>query len=733
MNILSIPQFSNFSNITTYKKHSNSSHILNTLKQDTVSFTGNYTSSIEDSEQKELKIKRFKEIEEFKKMNPAGQYDIPLKTIISICCKYFGFTMEDGEHIKLTGPYGQVTMIDNKTPVDAGSANDFIEAIQRADDYNGELIFFPKNKTQEDIDRWKKKIYSEKPVNNNKNIYAENLKKIKQAEQKAKIKKEEKATNEEIRALREKLAFLNLPEIEDKLNNLSDRFKSAEKDIKEDKVDIQQEKISAVEKMINSKITELNKIKKIENKLNQNKKITKEEKAQITQFDAQKFDLTELSNQIEKLEELFLVQIEKKDVLITEIKSIIENYKIENNQILEKIQEIETVLKNKKIIIAKSQKENISNQIKETIKKIKENTAKINKYKNIDTSKKTPTQLETKIDELENIIAENETLYKNVTTDYEENILPILNEEKTTTNNASKLNTNSDEKIKVNSQETQLISNQKTIKTETQKNQEQINQQEIQIKKLKDSITKKLAPLPLPNIIEKLSQITDENFDSEQFELIKTQKIEPQAFINELIKSICTSDDYITMKNATKFALLESIQKLSANQNSRIYTLNLKQLKELYNAIEKRQKEVLIPSENEPIKITLTNLPDLNKLNTQVSEFNNKIASLEPSISTKIIDEVLQYSPQNISKKELKEAKNILLEEGCYYKLLLNNDDENLTKMLLQTFWNKFKNKTGKDFTAEAISIYQQRLIEKQNAIMQQIKLKSIEEIDWSL
>ena len=72
--------------------------------------------------------------------------------------------------------------------------------------------------------------------------------------------------------------------------------------------------------------------------------------------------------------------------------------------------------------------------------------------------------------------------------------------------------------------------------------------------------------------------------------------------------------------------------------------------------------------------------------------------------------------------------------EGSYYELLLKDDiSPVLTKTLLELFWKKYDAQNGKAISPLVISKYEQIENAKQAEAMQQMKLESVDEIDWTL
>ena len=701
MNILSFTHFSNFINIQNNKKHSSPFlYSTNGLKQDTVSFSANIDIN-------------FKEIEELKQLESSEQYHLRQSEIIPICCKYFGFIKEDGEHIKLTGPYGQVIMIRNIDPVDVSCASEFIKALKRVDEYNGELIVFNQKTTQEEMDYWKEKVYSEKPLRDG-NVYAKVLQKQKRISQARKNQMAQQLVNEEIRKLREKISLLNLSKKEENLAKLKGRFDTVKEDFKVHEYEkIVKDEVLDIEKLLRLKTKEIETVRNIENKLSQNKKLTKEEKNKIDKF-AKEYDLSELEAKLDKIEDLFLVFLEQqpsleikkqKESLEEEINTIISNFKDKNTEVVERLRLILAQVESGNLNLTNEQKEKIKSDLRQHISKMEVMPAKLVTNKPISLSSESVEQLKDNIEKINSVVAKTEMLYAQIIDFYEREIFEVLG-------------------VKNINEMVDVVSG--TVSP-------QISTQNAEMKKFQEKLATKLSPLPISGAIDKILQIVETNFEPDKFELIKTGNLSTQEFVDDLIKNICKSDDYLIIKGATKFAFLNYVYNLSSPQNDEIYNLNSKQVKELYNLVAKGQKEIEIQTENKSLKINLVNLPDLKEIEILFEKFNLKLKSLEQRDSDKIVSEVLQYMPSNISKKESKDARSMLLEDGCYYELLCDNDSENLIKILLQAFWRKYKNKTGKDFIADVLVNYQQKQEEKKFAIMHQLKLKSIEEVDWTL
>ena len=133
------------------------------VSKDTVSFSAGQNAT--------------KLIDEFKQMDPAGNYDMRTSDLLKVY-EYFGFKLVKGNssHSRLVGPYGQTTsVVISKAKVNAGAASDLIRAIKRADEFNGELIIFEKEPSPEKVAEWKEKIRTRKPNPDQVNNYALDL------------------------------------------------------------------------------------------------------------------------------------------------------------------------------------------------------------------------------------------------------------------------------------------------------------------------------------------------------------------------------------------------------------------------------------------------------------------------------------------------------------------------------------------------------------------------------
>ena len=145
--------------IQNFKNKKTNYNNLSPLSTDTVSFGSSASAK--------------KMVEKLKTYNPNGQYNIKQSEAETIY-KYFGYEVENGKssHKTITGPYGQTYAYSSQSLIDPSNASALIRGIQLADEFNGELIFFSKKPSEEQIKEWQQRIASRTPYEGHVNQYA---------------------------------------------------------------------------------------------------------------------------------------------------------------------------------------------------------------------------------------------------------------------------------------------------------------------------------------------------------------------------------------------------------------------------------------------------------------------------------------------------------------------------------------------------------------------------------
>ena len=249
--------------------------------------------------------------------------------------------------------------------------------------------------------------------------------------------------------------------------------------------------------------------------------------------------------------------------------------------------------------------------------------------------------------------------------------------------------------------------------------------------KFAKALAKKIAPLEFDETAYLLSYLISTYIKDADIELQLNNPNASLIFINNIGNKVIQSSEGQRINNATRFAFLSSVYSASEEKDGRIYNLDSKASKVLFNKVKKGFREIWMMSNNKQIDITLKqpfNLQDVNyliKAYVMPMKYNGKIDD--------VLDKLLEYSPKN-DEQLRNSAKEFLKTQGMYYELLADDScASELKTILLEAFWNDFDKSTGINMKSMVMENYieKQREIKKQE--QQKEKIDMFESMDWDV
>lgn len=765
----------NTNNNIVSKKAKSDYNFSNVLHQDTVSFGAGANVR--------------KKVLELKGYNSSGNYDVKRRDVVKIY-EYFGYKQTGtGKHDKFTGPYGQVLTLASKDPVDAGCANDLISAIKRADSLNGELVIFSNEPSAAELLTWKDRLSSSSPKEGFVNQYAQEM--LPAANVEDNEISVEKETQKQINQLKTQIDTLNkkITNYEQSLNELSQCFEKDKVEWSENKVAISPDTITFVETSLSEKKAELEDVKKCVNyyksKLNDNNMLSDEELEKLNQYSSQQFDLAEIKQAIDEMEAEYLLKLDEKDLFskkidstVTEVESYISNVSSKLEEVENEMQEPAVRLTLKKDTLIEM--ESLLCSLKQGLGKL---SRKLEEYTLLDVSSFSISELESKLQALTNVGTNDDKLhsqYQELLSLYEQNVLSITKAsadskriEKFEKKYGAKPQVEQKTQAEAPQVQTSVVENEpivapvvnvepevKSVVVEEKRVEPQVVLENVQpvddmppaplaqdvkpvvqlsfkdakIQKIKEKLISKIVPLPIPSVVCSISDIVDSKFDIDRFDKIESGEMTVQTFASDIVREVSKTAEYSMIKNATRFAFLHSVYSASENKPEAIYKLDSKQTKQLYEMISKGNKDIRLSTSDGYLDIVLSSAFNMSSVEELFNAFNISVSSPEKRQDGRCLDKLLQYLPFELTDSDEIDVIKTLLTEGSYYELLLEDESSPvLIRTLLELFWKKYDAQNGKSVTPLVISKYEQIESERETEAMQQMKLESVDEVDWTL
>ena len=740
---------------------------VNSLSADTVSFGAS--------------VNMGKKIEEYKTYNSSGNHSIKRAEAERIY-EYFGFKKKsENTHIKYEGPYGQTIVIKRQNPIDPGAANDLISAIKRADMFNGELIVFDAEPSSEEIEKWTKIISERKPKKGYVNQYSLDLDAQKTVEEDAKpteVAKTEKQDEKKLNNLKKQinLFLAKVSNAENNLSNIQAEFSKLKSECLQNGLSIPKTEFTDVEEQIK---TEKERIKSIKDtvtsykeKMSLNKKLSDEEKAQLNEYMQEDFSFEKIKSSIEVIEENCINALTNRDDLYSKISTLINSAseKIINYEI--QLDEIKHCLSEASICMCLNAKDSrmLEQMVSKVERKFNETKKQVERHSDANLEEKSNVQLKTMNDNLSSIMngqivhlgEELENIQKivnqkvipyityspedieklrqkrlddfNKKVDYassnEQKIVEIQPKEQ-----SEAVVETVEEPVNVRNDEVPpSISQQEQPTIQKIEIVPQMNVRERKVLPFKEKLVEKTAPLPIKSVQSEMTTLIDSLFDVDSFVAIQKEKDGVQNFVNALISKIAQTPEYKRLKNASRYALLETISKNSSKMPDKIYSLPISQLRNVYAQMVAGNKELefYTPS-GIPVNFPLKNDVDLKKMEQKLGEYNVLLRDIDSKESGLVLDKILSYVP-NFPKEEMQNLILSLSTEGSYLKLLTDETaDSKLKSSVLEDFWKSYDNTYSTNYTVQVLENFEEEQQRKVAAETQRKKLESVDKIDWSL
>ena len=732
-------------------KNSNNPKI-DLISKDTVSFSG--SASIK------------KKIADFKALKPEEYSSQDIDDAIKIM-DYFGYKQtKNYPNLLYKGPYGQTITISINKKMPTSFIGDFVTALKRADEFNGELILLDHPMSEQEKEEWHHRLETREPNKNHENQYALDLeiqsKKTETPKDIDTSKEDKRIENEQRTILSCAMSFVQTEQND--LSNISFKFNELKNQIKQLKTTEFDEELSIIENEINEKQEQiLAKNKKLNDykiKLG-NELLTEEELDDIEECEFNKIDFKETEAKISNLEDKVITKLidndNIKEELITKIGTVSYNIlDIEDN--IEKIkQEIDeykmySVLKEP---LAKANE--ILTKVEKELEQVKK---QINNYQRTDLNKASDKLIKTTIEKVENInntqIKEFNVQINNIKAILESEIKPILtatDEEKARRQEAisRKFGEQTTHPIPTTEIETDITSDEvdevetnthiieevpETIETEQPTSVAQapmLDNKPITFNEIKSNLASKLPILPLPNVEKAYIKMLDKYMQESNFSALKKDVDTITGYINRVVSQISKTNDFKRANNAIRFALLNEIYDSSSNKDGNIFAFSPTETTEVIDKIKNGEKDITIHSNGNDVKISLNKDVDFEKINSIFANYNENLQDLDAKKGEAIIKELTKYK-QDISPQDEKNLFFQLGASGRYLELLtMETTPIELKKEVLQDFWKNFDKKNKTSYTEEIIQAFNKIQAEEDEETKTQQKLDDIMKQDWTI
>ncbi|MBQ4078689.1 hypothetical protein IJD15_05860 [bacterium] len=749
----------NYSNPLKYRN-------INSLHNDTVSFGASVNIG--------------KRIEEYKTYNSSGNHSIKRAEAEKIY-EYFGFEKKsENTHIKYEGPYGQTIIIKRQNPIDPGAANDLISAIKRADMFNGELIVFDTEPSSEEIEKWKKIVTKRKPKKGSVNQYSLGLRTQRTSQEDTKPNEIAKTGKQDERKLNDlkkqiSLFLVKVSNAENNLANLHAEFSKLKSECLQNGLSIPKSEFTDVEEQIESEKGRTKSIKETvesyKEKLSLGKNLSDDEKAQLAEYLKEDFSFENIKSAIGVIEENCINALTNRDDLYSKLSSLINsasetiiNYEIQLDEIKHCLSEASICM----CLNAKDSKmlEQMTSKVE---RKFNEAKKQIEKYSDANLEEKSNQQLKTMNDNLLSmmggqIVHIGEDLEK-IQEIVNQKIIPYITYSpediekqrqkrlddfyKKVGHADSKGQKTVETQPKEESgavatiEEETKVGNDESLPSITPQEPQTIQKAEItpqmsarerKILPFKEKLVEKTSPLPIKIVQTEMATLIDGLFDVDSLVAIQKEKDGVQNFVNALVSKISQTPEYKKLKNASRFALLETISKSSSKLPAQIYSLPISQLKNVYAQMEAGSKELEFYTATAfPMNFQLEKDVDMKQMEQKLGEYNVLLRDIDSKESGLVLDKLLSFVP-NFPKKEMQNLILSLSMEGSYLKLLTDETTvPELKSSVLETFWKNYDNTYSTNYTVQVLEKFEEEQQRKVAAETQRKKLESVDKIDWSL
>ena len=367
---------------------------LDLTSKDTISFSGNVSMNKKISEFKALKSEEF------------ARQDI--NDVIKIM-DFFGYkqTKDFPNHL-YTGPYGQTINLGNGKKMTQAFVGKFVEALNRADDFNGELIFLDHPMSEEESAEWKHRLETRKPNENQVNKYALDLVKQKDSNTSVEVDdvkdEDDRVKNEQRWVLSDSFSAIN--EEQKNADAIVNRFEKLKKEIESLPFD---KEVATIEKELEDKQKELaeksNKLHYYKTKVD-NGFLEYDELDEAQEFGETKVSFEEVVKKIDDLELKAISAMEHKSCIRKDLAGLIEKTTAHIKDIEDIIEITKEVLNEYKIYPNLRVSVAAANKRLQEIEEAFEKTSKyVSNHKRMDREKASDEQVMTVIGKLNDVNA----------------------------------------------------------------------------------------------------------------------------------------------------------------------------------------------------------------------------------------------------------------------------------------------------------------------------------------
>ncbi|MBQ4646631.1 MAG: hypothetical protein IJB79_04715 [Candidatus Gastranaerophilales bacterium] len=739
---MNINSLNSVRNVTLDRETPKKWHCLNALKFDSISFCGK-SSTVE-------------KIEFLKTMPREAKYSQDLGEIIKVY-EHFGFVEQrsEGSHHTYIGPYGQIaTFVKHNRYEDCKGVDRLVAALNRLDEFDGELIIFQGEPSQEQIDNWKEIIATRTPLEGHCNKYALEMKQNspdEQANQVDEKKEQEKLINNQKIELKALLKTVEV--LEKEFESAKNEYEYMKNSSKEAKVSLSSDILAQANEVIQeiqNTIVELKeKISAKESKLKRKMSLTDSDK---TSLDALRSEAREKITQLENIVDTLLEEhcakasnkektienidltIDKLSIKIQKAKAVLDKantamnearfYRILNINVVTKIDYlIEQVTRNV------SKVESLIFETRKVIEKNPDGEALEESFKKINKVNESWDRYMSEVCVLDEMI-EKEVLSITAFTQQE------------LAESASK---------KVDEYASRYVSQTKETQKEEQKQPEVVEVVEVVeeqpviveqketkssekvFERFKAKMAQKLSLVSLPAACEAYMQLLDEKLD---FASMSSQLCNAQnanIVIKSIANSIANTKESARIKNATRFALLHSVYLNSKNPQNEIYNLNSKQARQLFDEISLGKTKISILNQDFKIDLNLNNKIQIDGINEMFKEFNEPMSSKPLKLNQQVLAYLISYVPR-LTNEKIDNIQTLLRQQGGYFELLANeNCAQNLREILLEEFFKAYDEQYGTNISEKVMQNYKQELEKIEQEKQHQEKLDLFESLDWTL
>lgn len=731
-------------------KNSNNPKIDLTSK-DTISFSGSASTK--------------KKIADFKKLKPNEYGNQNLNDVVKVL-DYFGYKQtKDNKKLVFIGPYGQTVTLSHGQKVPSSFVGHFVTALNRADDFNGELIILGHQMSEAEKEEWLRKIETRKPNKDQINEYALELQKeIKPTE----TTKDVKTTKEE--ELREEqriilvIAQSTSPREKEAFKNVSEEFEKLKKEIEQLQISDFDEDLKVIETEIKEKEKTIHEKEKKLNHYNRkiaNELLTEEELDELEEYPKKEITFEDTKSKINAIKETLS---KNQEAIRTALTTKLEETTYTLYELGYKIDGIKEELK--KYPNVQDKVADLLELLEETDNKRLATVQKLDTFRRIKLNKVSNNVVSTTMERVQEI---NDTEVKSIT-DSVDTIVTLIETEIKQNDSNTDLGKEPIVPMETAEEKTDFPPTQPTNVSKPKKEPETIEvidttdtvddinkanetneidniesnttsvtrlpmQEDTPIKltEVKNELAAKLAFLPLENVTKAVAKILDRLMKENDFTPLEKSPESIKFYINNIVNKASQTNDFRRINNAIRFALLNEVYNASENKNGEIFSLTPDETNELIDKILNYENDISLQHNEKEVKITLNKIIDLKSVNEIFAEYNENLQHISPETGDAIMTELTKYKP-NISEKE---KHNVFLQtgaEGRYLELLIDEKaPSELKKEILESFWKNYDKNFKTQFTDEIIEEFNKNQEEESEETKLQRKLNTIKSQNWTI